>query len=76
MPFVNVKAIEGVLSGAQKTEMIQRVTDAVVSVVGENLRSVTWVAIEDVGSGEWGIGGTPLTTADVKALQAGKQPVG
>jgi 4-oxalocrotonate tautomerase len=76
MPFVNVKAIEGVLSSSQKTEMIQKVTDAVVSVIGENLRSVTWVAIEDVRSGEWGIGGTPLTTADVKALQVGKQPVG
>jgi len=27
--------------------------------------------LEDVKSGEWGIGGNPLTTADVKALAAG-----
>lgn len=72
MPFINIKLIEGVLSDAQKKEMIQKVTDAAVSVEGENLRPVTWVVVEEVISGDWGIGGKPLTTADVKALAAGK----
>jgi 4-oxalocrotonate tautomerase len=39
------------------------------------MRPVTWVVVEEVNSGDWGIGGNPLTTADVKALAAG-QPVG
>jgi 4-oxalocrotonate tautomerase len=45
-----------------------------VEVEGENMRPVTWVVVEEVASGDWGIGGTPLHTADVKALAAG-QPV-
>jgi 4-oxalocrotonate tautomerase len=35
------------------------------------MRSVTWCVVEDVESGDWGIGGQPLTTRDVKALAAG-----
>jgi 4-oxalocrotonate tautomerase len=52
--------------------MIEKVTDAMVSIEGENMRQVTWVTIEDVKSGEWGIGGKALTTEAVKALAAGK----
>jgi 4-oxalocrotonate tautomerase len=44
-----------------------------VSIEGENMRPVTWVVIEDVKSGDWAIGGNPLTTEDVKNLAAGKK---
>ena len=71
MPLVQVKLIEGTLTPEQKREMIEKVTDAVIAVEGENLRPVTRVVIEEVTSGEWGIGGKALTTADVKALAAG-----
>jgi 4-oxalocrotonate tautomerase len=67
-----VKLIEGVFSDSQKKAMIEKVTDAMVSIEGENMRQVTWVTIEDVKSGEWGIGGKALTTEAVKALAAGK----
>jgi 4-oxalocrotonate tautomerase len=73
MPLVNVKLIEGVFTPAQKQEMIRKLTDTMVSIEGEAMRSVTWVVIEEVKSGDWGIGGNPLTTSDVKALAAGKQ---
>jgi 4-oxalocrotonate tautomerase len=72
MPLVNVKLIEGVFTPAQKQEMIRKLTDTMVSIEGENMRQVTWVVIEEVKSGEWGIGGSALTTNDVKALAAGK----
>jgi 4-oxalocrotonate tautomerase len=72
MPLVTVKVIEGVFTPEQKTEMIQKITDTMVEIEGENLRPVTWVLVEEVGSGEWGIGGNGLTTADVHALQ--RQP--
>ncbi len=75
MPFVNVKLIEGVFSPDQKRDMIAKLTDAMVSIEGENMRPVTWVVIDEVTSGEWGIAGNPLTTANVKALAAGA-PVG
>ncbi|MGV0028810.1 tautomerase family protein [Phormidesmis priestleyi] len=68
MPLVNVKLIEGVFTPTQKQEMIRKLTDTMVSIEGENLRSVTWVVIEEVKSGDWGIGGNPLTVSDVKAL--------
>ncbi len=72
MPLLNVKLIEGVFTIAQKQEMIRKLTDAMVSIEGENMRSVTTVIIEEVKSGDWGIGGNCLTTEDVKALAAGK----
>ncbi len=72
MPFVNVKLIEGVFSAAQKQEIITKLTDTMVSIEGENMRPVTWVVVEEVKSGDWGIAGKALTTADVKALAAGK----
>ena len=75
MPFVNVKLIEGVFSADQKRDMIAKLTDTMVAIEGENMRGVTWVVVEEVTSGEWGIGGQALTTADVKALAAGT-PVG
>jgi len=73
MPLIQVKLIEGVFSDEQKREMVRKLTDAMVSIEGENMRSVTSVLIEDVKSGQWGIGGHPLTTADVKNLAAGKK---
>lgn len=74
MPLVQVKVIEGVFTAAQKEEMIRKLTDAMVSIEGEAMRGVTWVVVEEVKSGSWGIGGQPLTTADVKALAAGGPP--
>lgn len=72
MPLLNVRLIEGVFTSAQKQEMIRKLTDAMVSIEGENMRQVTWVVIDEVKSGEWGLGGKCLTTSDVKALAAGK----
>jgi 4-oxalocrotonate tautomerase len=70
MPLINVKVIEGVFSAEQKTQIIRKLTDAMVDIEGEAMRPVTWVVIEDVRSGEWGIGGNALSTADVRAMAA------
>jgi 4-oxalocrotonate tautomerase len=72
MPLIQVKLIENVFTPNQKKEIVSKLTDAMVSIEGENMRSVTWVVIEEVRSGEWGIGGQTLTTDAVKALAAGK----
>jgi 4-oxalocrotonate tautomerase len=72
VPLIQVKLIEEVFTPAQKREMITKLTDAMVSIEGERMRGVTWVLIEDVRSGEWGIGGQAMTTDAVKALAAGK----
>lgn len=72
MPLINVKLIEGVFDEAQKEEMVTRLTDAMVAIEGETMRSVTWVVIEEVKSGHWALGGKPLTTSYVHALQRGR----
>ena len=46
-----------------------------MAIEGENLRPITWVIVEEVKSGDWGIAGDSKTTADVQALAAGA-PVG
>jgi len=71
MPVIQVKVIEGVYSPEQKKEIVKRLTDAMVSIEGENMRHVTWCIVEEVKSGDWGIGGKTLTAEDVKALMAG-----
>jgi 4-oxalocrotonate tautomerase len=75
MPMVSVRVIEGVFTTEQKQDMIRRITDTMVEIEGENLRPVTWVVVEEVRSGDWGIGGNALTTADVRALQRQASPV-
>jgi 4-oxalocrotonate tautomerase len=71
VPLIQVKLIENVFSPDQKREIIERLTDAMVEIDGENMRPVTWVTVEEVASGDWGIAGNALTTEDVKALQSG-----
>jgi 4-oxalocrotonate tautomerase len=75
MPLIDVHLIEGVFSPDQKRQMIERLTDAFVSVEGEHLRGVTWVKISEVASGDWGIGGQPLTTEAVKKKFAAARKV-
>ena len=72
MPLINVKLIEGVFTPEQKTQIAERLTDAMVSVEGENMRGVTWCVIDEVKSGDWAIGGHGLTTEAVHALAAGQ----
>jgi len=71
MPLVTIKGIEGVFTAEEKQKAIRAVHDAMVSVEGKNMESVTWVIFEEVKSGDWSIGGHCLTAADVKKLQAG-----
>ena len=71
MPFIEVSVIKDVFTTDQKRDIIASLTDALVGIEGENMRPVTWCVVREVESGDWGIAGNPLTTADVKALAAG-----
>ncbi|HVB07354.1 MAG TPA: 4-oxalocrotonate tautomerase family protein [Candidatus Acidoferrales bacterium] len=71
MPLIHVKLIENVVPPAKRQELIARITDAVVSVGGEGIRSHTWVLLEDIKSGDWGIAGKAFTTDDARALGRG-----
>ena len=71
MPLITVNLIENVFSQEQKAEIITKLTDTMVAIEGENMRQVTWVKIEEVPEGQWGIGGQALTAAMVHQIQQG-----
>jgi 4-oxalocrotonate tautomerase len=70
MPLVDIQLIKGVFTPDQKKQMIQKVTEAMITVEGEPMRPVTWVRVQEVESGDWAIGGNPLSAADVRAMAA------
>ena len=72
MPLIQVRVIKDVFNKEQKREIISKLTDTMVSIEGENMRGITWCVIEEVESGDWGIGGKALTTADALAVARGK----
>ena len=72
MPIIDVKVMEGVLSAEEKRRIARGITDVFADAVGEPVRPVTWVVIQDVASGEWTMGGDPVTTEGVKDLLRGK----
>ena len=72
MPMVTIDVIKDVFSPQQKQELISRVTEAMITVEGENMRGVTWVRIQEFEGGDWAIGGRALKAADIHALAKGK----
>ena len=72
MPLITVHLIENVFTAEEKVEMITKLTDTMVAIEGEAMRPVTWVKIEEVPEGQWGIAGNAMTAAMVHQLQAGE----
>jgi 4-oxalocrotonate tautomerase len=72
MPLATIKVIEGVFSGHEKQRMIEKVSEAMISVEGENLREKTVVLLEEVKSGDWGFGGKTVATDAVQKLRASR----
>ena len=62
MPIITVKVIKGVVltSDEQKRELLQKMTDTFISVVGDVARPYTYCIIEETPLYEWSIGGRPL----------------
>jgi 4-oxalocrotonate tautomerase family enzyme len=60
VPFVNVKAVRGVMTDAERERLIERITDVVVEVFArgrEEFRPNVWVVVEEVEASHWGSGG-------------------
>lgn len=72
MPLVTIDVIKNVFTPAQKEQLIEKVTAAMVEVEGEAMRPVTWVRINEFESGDWAIGGKRLAATDVLAMAKGK----
>jgi 4-oxalocrotonate tautomerase len=71
MPFVEIKLIEGEIPEEKIEKLIESVTDVLVSFIGENIRGVTHIAIQEIKSWYWGAGGKAVGLDDIQALLAG-----
>ena len=74
MPLITVKVFEGELTQQQTADIIHGITEVVIPFVGEQLREATWVLVEEVKSGAWGIGGKPFGLPELRAIQVGQSP--
>jgi 4-oxalocrotonate tautomerase len=70
MPFIDIKVIQGVFTPDEQRELVERVSEAVISVEGESLRPFTHTVVTETPSGSWAIGGQPMRAEDVKAKRA------
>jgi len=68
MPLIKVHVFENELNQEQSDALISKITDAVIDITSEKLRPVTWVMIEEVKDGQWGVGGQALGLNDVKKM--------
>ncbi len=70
MPIVTIKVLEGVFDRGQQEAMIDAVTDAMCKVGGEGMRPAVHVLVEEVTSGNWGVGGQKLRTEEILERRA------
>ena len=68
MALIQVKVIAGVFTAQQKREIVERLTDATVEMEGESMRRYVWCLVDEVASGDRGVGGQSLTADDARAL--------
>src|SRR3954464_9628416 len=65
MPIINIKFIKDVVAtDEQKAELIVKMTDTFVGVLGDVVRPFSDVAIDETPVGQWGIAGVPMPDLD------------
>lgn len=64
MPYINVRITEGATQ-SQKEEIIKRMTDTMVDVLGKNPKTV-FVVIDEVSRNDWGVGGESIAAKNRK----------
>jgi 4-oxalocrotonate tautomerase len=73
MALIHVQIAEGLFTAQQKQDIVERLTDVMVDIEGEGMRRLIWCVIDEIPSGQWGVGGEILTVDEVRAL-AGATP--
>jgi 4-oxalocrotonate tautomerase len=69
MPYVNIQITRGATRD-QKKQLVSRVTDALVEVLGKKPEH-THIVIQEIADEDWGFSG--MLTDDWKALNAGRK---
>jgi 4-oxalocrotonate tautomerase len=67
MPYVNVRITRDKASAEQKLEIIRRMTNVLVEVLGKD-PATTFVVIDEVEPENWGVAGTSV--AELRAARA------
>ncbi len=66
MPFINVKMTPGA-TAEQKAELIKRMTQVMVDLLGKNPQT-THVVIEEVSAESWGVAGETVASRRKRGL--------
>ncbi len=77
MPYVQVNTIRGILSDAQKSELLGRITDLMVEIEGRgdpSFRSSVWVRIDESAPSLWSLGGMQPSEAMIAAKFGAAEP--
>ena len=64
MPYVNIKVTDEGVTNAQRRELISRTTTLLKDVLGKDPQT-TFVVIDEVPTGSWGVAGEQVT--DIRA---------
>jgi len=70
MPLIQIKLLDEIFSIGQKQQIIEKFTEIMVEIAGENIRPVTWVIIEEIKNCNWGISGEVVNPGDIRNAQA------
>jgi 4-oxalocrotonate tautomerase len=71
MPLVRITVIEGAFNANQKRQIVEGVTEVLVAVHDESVREATWVIVDEVAGGDWGVGGQMLSADEQRATAVG-----
>jgi 4-oxalocrotonate tautomerase len=72
MPYVNIKITREGATPEQKAELIRGTTDLLVRVLNKN-PATTFVVIDEVETGDWGIAGETVTVLRQRATERSTQ---
>jgi 4-oxalocrotonate tautomerase len=74
MPFANFKIPQGMMTAAQKADLIHRTTDLLVSYFGEGARAHTMVLVDEVVDGGYGRADVVFDLEALRRMQARLEP--
>ncbi|HRK86919.1 tautomerase family protein [Alcaligenes sp. SDU_A2] len=68
MPYVNIQITREGATAAQKAELIRRTTVMLEEVLNKN-PATTFVVIQEIETGDWGVGGETVTERRAREAQ-------
>ena len=67
MPLIEVKLYDRRINDEFVPRVIEKMTDAMCELIGEEHRDETWVLVEGLSPKQWGVGGKPAGAAPATA---------